>query len=82
MSKKKTGFKPVFEIALEAEKRITKLEEAIAEACGIIEVGDQRLLASDGPAGNQPPELSLREWRRLYRVLNATRTYRVRGSRS
>lgn len=53
--------------------RIAALTKAIDEACGIIEVGDQRLLVSDGPAGGQPPELSLAEWRKLYTVLDRAR---------
>ena len=47
--------------------------EAINKACAIIERGDLRLLASDGPAGGQPPELSLAEWRDLYATLDAAR---------
>lgn len=46
----------------------------LAEAVGIIEVGDQRLLASDGPVNGQPPDISLAEWRRLYCcILDAAR---------
>lgn len=45
----------------------------VAEAAGIIEVGDQRLLASDGPAGGLPPDISLTEWRRLYVCLEEAR---------
>lgn len=37
--------------------------DAIAE---ILELGDRRLLASDGPAGEQPPDLTLDEFRRMY----------------
>lgn len=39
---------------------------SIDEAKHIIETGDQRLLASDGPVGNQPPDISLDEWRAMY----------------
>jgi hypothetical protein len=42
-------------------------------ACALIELGDQRLLASDGPAGGQPPDLSLEEWRTLYKMLDRAR---------
>lgn len=55
-------------------KRVAELQKAIRIACGIIEVGDQRLLASDGPLNGQPPDISLAEWRRLYQVLNRTRS--------
>lgn len=34
----------------------------------IIEVGVQRLLMCDGPAGGQPPDISLAEWRRMYQL--------------
>ena len=43
-----------------------KALKLLDEAAGIIEVGDQRLLAGDGPAGSLPPDISLAEWRRLY----------------
>lgn len=56
-----------------ADKAAQLMDDAIQEACGIIELGDQRLLASDGPAGNQPPDLSLAEWRRLYGILDGAR---------
>jgi hypothetical protein len=55
--------------AREAER----LRAAINTACAIIELGDQRLLASDGDAGGQPPELSLAEWRTLYVTLDSAR---------
>lgn len=42
-------------------------------AIEIIETGDQRLLASDGPAGGQPPDISLAEWRELYVCLTKLR---------
>lgn len=43
-----------------------RLASLLREAGGIIEVGDTRLMASDGDAGGRPPDISLREWRRLY----------------
>ena len=52
---------------------VARLRRAIDRACFIIETGDQRLLAADGPAGNQPPDLRLDEWRELYRILDSTR---------
>lgn len=54
-------------------EREAYLRRAIQRACEIIEMGDQRLLAQDGPCGNQPPQLSLAEWRDLYRILDSTR---------
>jgi hypothetical protein len=54
------------------------LERAIAAACAIIETGDQRLLAGDGPAGGQPPELSLAEWKEMYDALDRARTTAAR----
>jgi hypothetical protein len=56
------------------EAHLNVLLGAVNEACAIIELGDQRLLASDGDAGGQPPDLSLAEWRKLYVTLE-----RVRG---
>lgn len=47
--------------------------KAIEHACEIIELADARLLAGDGPAGNQPPDMSLAEWRELYVTLDAAR---------
>jgi hypothetical protein len=57
-------------------RRVAALQRAIRVACEIIELGDERLLAGDGPAGGRPPQLSLDEWRRMYRVLDATRIRR------
>lgn len=42
----------------------------LAEIARIIELGDQRLLAADGPAAGQPPDLTLDEWRRIYELAN------------
>lgn len=47
--------------------------DAILRACQMIEMGDQRLLASDGSAGEQPPDLTLEEWCTLYETLKAAR---------
>lgn len=44
----------------------TELVKALRRCVDIIELGDQRLLASDGPAGGQPPDITLAEWRELY----------------
>jgi len=33
-----------------------------------LELGDDRLLASDGPIGNQLPDLSQQEWGIIYRA--------------
>jgi hypothetical protein len=48
--------------------------EALERACGIIETGNRRLMASDGPAGGQPPDISLREWRTMYVTLSRALT--------
>lgn len=55
------------------ERKLTLAVKAIGTACGIIELGDQRLLANDGPAGGQPPAISLNEWKQLYRALDKAR---------
>lgn len=52
---------------------VQDIREAVDHACTIIETGDQRLLAADGPAGNQPPDISLTEWRDLYIKLDQAR---------
>jgi hypothetical protein len=52
---------------------VEQIKEQLNIACAIIELGDQRLLAGDGPAGGQPPELSLAEWRKLYSTLDHAR---------
>jgi hypothetical protein len=50
-------------------KERNALASAIHEACDIIETGDARNLALDGPAGGSVPQMSLAEWRALYTVL-------------
>ena len=50
------------------------LRTLIARACQIIETGDDRLLASDGPAGGRPPDITLAEWRELYQALEQMRS--------
>lgn len=65
------------------EEDVDRGAKALDVACGIIEVGDQRLLASDGLAGNQPPDISLVEWRRLYKLIDRARTtLRRQGARN
>lgn len=49
------------------------LLKAINQACEIIEIADSRLLADDGPAGGQAPDMSLREWIKLYAILDEVR---------
>jgi len=49
--------------------------KAINKACGIIEVGDQRLLAVDGPVDGLPA-LTIDEWRELYVTLDRARRER------
>lgn len=51
------------------------LRQAVELACAMIERGDDRLLAADGPCGNRPPDLTLDEWRDMYRALYAARQY-------
>lgn len=46
----------------DVKKALTKL----TRAAEIIEVGDQRLMAGDGPCGGMPPDISLTEWREMY----------------
>ena len=68
------SLKDTAELSAVCEREVGRqVKEALNKACGIIEVGDQRLLASDGPAGNQPPEISLSEWRTLYKTIDHAR---------
>ena len=55
-------------------KRLTpkQLLNAINKACEIIEEGDRRLMHYE-VVGSQPPNLTLKEWRELYRTLDAAR---------
>lgn len=62
------------EVELEFTTVCSKLVEwdaTIRSAVELIELGDQRLLAADGPAGKQAPDLSLAEWRKLYLLLTS-----------
>lgn len=54
-------------------RELSAVLAAVEHACTLIELGDRRLLAADGPCGNQPPQLSLGEWRQLYHTLNRVR---------
>lgn len=78
-------------VALKTDRAIVQLREAgwillerhdlhsliayMERAQTIIETGDQRLLANDGPAGNQPPDISLAEWKDIYK--NIARAYKL-----
>lgn len=60
------GPKPtVTEIFVDAYQDCMNRLKQIAE---IIERADQQLLASDGPAGDQPPPISLADWKEIYRL--------------
>ena len=50
----------------EVVAKLNELLQRLEEIASIIETGDQRLLATDGPCGDQPPNISLAEWRRMY----------------
>jgi 3-deoxy-D-arabino-heptulosonate 7-phosphate (DAHP) synthase len=52
---------------IEASKRLERIAE-------LIELGDRRLLVSDGPCGNQPPQLTLKEWREIYLLATGENT--------
>ena len=42
------------------------VREAAQTIVDLLELGDTRLLAGDGPCGGQPPSLSAAEWGRVY----------------
>lgn len=50
-----------------------QLLKAIDQACAIIERADARLLATDGPCGGLPPDMTLAEWKELYSTLDKAR---------
>lgn len=58
-------------------RRVRSMRSAINRACEIIETADARLLATDGPCGGLPPDMSLAEWRELYTVLDKARHVRA-----
>lgn len=64
---------PEREASGEEQKLIVYARTAIEDVCRIIERGDERLLASDGPCGGQPPDIDLAEWRTLYVTLDNAR---------
>jgi len=51
-----------------ARRRLAMVENYARTVAGLLELGDDRLLASDGPAGGQLPDLSTEEWRDVYRA--------------
>ncbi len=58
---------------LDEAERSVAARRAIKRACEIIETADARLLATDGPCGGLPPNMSLDEWRELYVTLDEWR---------
>lgn len=56
-------------IAVELASIRAEVEDVAKHAaiiCTLLELGDDRLLASDGPAGGQLPDLSPDEWGKVY----------------
>lgn len=54
--------------SMHSTRHVEELKKDAAIVTGMLELGDQRLLASDGPAGGQLPELSPEEWGKVYRA--------------
>jgi hypothetical protein len=50
------------------KNEVRLLEARLKGIAAIIELGDVRLLASDGLCGGQPPILTLAEWKQMYRL--------------
>lgn len=50
-----------------------KVLPRVRAACALIELGDQRLMAQDGPCGNQPPKMDVKEWHTMYVHLDLAR---------
>jgi hypothetical protein len=55
-----------------SQTKLQLLRRSLKKDAGIVtkmlELGDHRLLASDGPAGGQLPDLSPNEWGKVYRA--------------
>lgn len=47
----------------------------------LLELGDTRLMASDGPCGGKLPDLSPEEWGRIYRACKAIARIAQRDTR-
>lgn len=47
---------------------IAAMRRDAAIVARMLELGDQRLLAADGPAGGKLPDLSPQEWGKVYRA--------------
>ena len=61
------------QIVLQAFLDRINLEDAVNAACRIIEAADAVNLASDGPAGGLAPNMTFKEWKELYDVLDKAR---------
>ena len=52
-----------------SDKRQLRLMKKDADiVTRLLELGDDRLLAADGPAGGQLPDLTPQEWGKVYRA--------------
>jgi len=51
-----------------AQRKLAAAVKAAQTVRDLLELGDHRLLAADGPAGNQLPDLSPKEWGKVYRA--------------
>lgn len=52
----------------ELHRKYSSMVRNAKTVCTMLELGDGRLLASDGPAGGQLPDLTPLEWGRVYRA--------------
>lgn len=44
------------------------MRKAAQTVINLLELGDDRLLAADGPCGGQKPDLTPKEWGKVYRA--------------
>lgn len=65
----------------ELARALRGLKKDAAIVTRTLELGDQRLLASDGPAGGQLPDLSPEEWGKVYRACKRITTRLGRARR-
>lgn len=64
-----------YNLAVEEIRRLREqlrvAREKVARAAEIVETGDSRLMAVDGPCGGLPPDITLKEWREMYLCMSA-----------
>ena len=60
------GFAAVSQLGQDAFSSLRAMLERLEQIAEIIELGDSRVLAGDGPVAGLPPAINMGEWRRMY----------------